>query len=127
MTDVVRAIAVWHDGVEHREGDALPAGIPAAKVKDWKDRGLVVDDGDEVVADAPPVTELPDPLSVTMSELASALDAAKATAPQVVALAQDDPERAQLLIDAEHLLGGGDGRKTVIEPLQKIVDQGDGA
>ena len=127
MSYTVKAIAVWHDGAEFREGDTLPDGIPAAKVQDWADRNLIASDGDEVVADAPQGGDLPDPLSVTTAELAQALESGKATAPEVVALAQDDPRRAEALLKAEHLLAGGDGRKTVTEPLQKIIDQGDSA
>lgn len=48
----------------------------------------------------------------------------KPNAAAVVAAANNDPERAQALIDAENEASGGDPRKTVVEPLQKIADQG---
>lgn len=47
----------------------------------------------------------------------------KPTAPQVVEAA-DSPEKAQALIDAETEASGGDPRKSVIDPLEKIAAGG---
>lgn len=59
----------------------------------------------------------------THDELVAWIRDEKPTAPQVVAAA-DSPEKAQALIDAETEASGGDPRKSVIEPLEKIAAGG---
>jgi hypothetical protein len=54
------------------------------------------------------------------------LRSARPTAPQVVAAANDDPEAAETLLEAERLVRSGDPRKTVEEGLQAVID-GDGS
>jgi hypothetical protein len=44
-------------------------------------------------------------------------------AAEVVAAAGDDPDKAEALMEAENEASGGDPRKTVVERLQKIIDQ----
>lgn len=41
--------------------------------------------------------------------------------PQTLALAEGDPERARMLIDAEPVATGGKPRKTVLAPLGKLI------
>lgn len=55
--------------------------------------------------------------------VAEVLRAEKPNAADTVALAGDDPERARLLIDAENAARDGDGRSTVLEPLQRIAER----
>ena len=45
----------------------------------------------------------------------------KPTAAQVVAAAGDDPEKANALMDAEEEASGGQPRKSVMEPLEKVA------
>lgn len=45
-------------------------------------------------------------------------------AQETVALAEGDPERARAVLEAEKAATGQDPRKSVVEPLQKIIDQG---
>jgi hypothetical protein len=47
----------------------------------------------------------------------------KPKASEVVAAANGDVDRAQLLLEAEQSLQG-DPRKSVVEPLQQIIDEG---
>lgn len=47
-------------------------------------------------------------------------------AQETVALAEGDPERAKAVLEAEKAATGQDPRKSVAEPLQKIIDQGNG-
>jgi hypothetical protein len=55
--------------------------------------------------------------------VAEFITAEKPNAQDTVALAGDDPGRARVVYDAENAAHGGDGRVTVLEPLQKIIDQ----
>ncbi len=55
-------------------------------------------------------------------ELVTWIRDSKPTAVQVVQAADGDPERAQALLDAENEASGGDPRKSVVEPLNKIIN-----
>lgn len=71
-----------------------------------------------------PRTDAPDPEDT--GALAEFIANEKLNAGDTVALAEGDPDRAALVLEAERNATGGDPRKTVEEPLQKIIDQGDG-
>lgn len=57
----------------------------------------------------------------SVEDIAAYLEAEKPNAAETVALAGDDPELAQKVLDAEKAAQGGDPRVTVQEPLQKII------
>lgn len=73
-------------------------------------------DGTLVRSDAPDVEDT--------AALAEFIKSERLTAPETVALAEDDPERAQYVLDAERAAHGQDPRATVEKPLQKIIEQG---
>lgn len=106
------------------QGDEIPARFHGQ-----------LNDGDlvpvgETVEESTSVTVpvAPDPLAVSTEDLSKYLAESKATGPQVVALATaagaDEPDsaRAEALLAAEKHMAGGDGRVTVMVPLQKIID-----
>jgi hypothetical protein len=55
--------------------------------------------------------------------LAEFIKSERLTAPETVALAEDDPERAAFVLEAEKTAHGQDPRQRR-GPLQKIIDQG---
>lgn len=59
-----------------------------------------------------------------VDSVAAFLRDAKPNAQETVGLAGDDPQRAQTVIDAENAARDGDGRSTVLEPLQRVVEKG---
>lgn len=127
MSYVVKWLQVTEKGVDYAQGAQVdPSVIGRDRLDVLLGLDAVYDTGAEVVAEAEPEGLL-DPLIVSTEEMARSLDESKATGPEVVAHAQDDPKRARLLLDAEELAHGGDPRQNVAGPLQKIIDQGDGA
>lgn len=58
------------------------------------------------------------------AQLADHIATQKLTVDDTVALAQDDPERARRVLEAERLASGGNPRQGVETGLQKIIDQG---
>lgn len=59
-----------------------------------------------------------------VGRLADHISASKLTVDDTVALAQDDPERARRVLEAERLASGGSPRAGVEQGLQKIIDDG---
>lgn len=76
-------------------------------------------DGSLVRSDAPDVED-----TAALAEfIKTGGGAGKAlTAPETVALAEDDPDRARLVLDAEKQAYGQDPRTTVERPLTKIIE-----
>lgn len=70
----------------------------------------------------PPDTDLSDPASV-----ADWISAEKPNASQVVDAAGSDPARAEAILEGERIAQNGDPRKTVEEPLQRIIESGPGS
>lgn len=80
----------------------------------------------ELPADAPDVA------STEVADLANYIDSAKEgrglNASETVALAKSNPELAAKVLEAEQVAHGGDGRSTVVGPLEKLRDSaGDGS
>lgn len=69
----------------------------------------------------------PDARAADAGELAAYIDSADLNAAQTVSLAQGDPALAPKVIEAEQVSAGGDGRKTVIGPLEKLRDSAEPA
>lgn len=102
-----------------------PPGGGAAPV------GTVVT-GDTGAPDTPPPADAgtlqivrvdaPDVGEASVAELASWIEAESPNAADTVALAEGDPARAAKVLEAEQSATGGDPRKTVEGPLQKIID-----
>jgi hypothetical protein len=71
----------------------------------------------------------PDPASASTDEVAewikSGPEGKSLTAEETVALAQNDPARAQAVLDAEQQASQGDARKTVVERLERLRDADD--
>lgn len=59
----------------------------------------------------------------TTVEVIEWLEEGKPSVSEVVAAANGDAEAAKVIIEAEDTVKGGDPRKTVVGPLQKIVDE----
>lgn len=106
---------------------ALPDSTPPEVVEVLRRRGAlrgvdVEPDPDPVPpADPPAPDDAQDPLTLSVEALAAKIDEESLNAPQTVALAGEDPARAQMVIDAEQLARGGDGRATVLKPLAKLA------
>lgn len=119
---VRRHAVMVHDGTEYRFGrhDEVPEDTPGPVV-DWlRRRGILADavatdDGDGAVA-------VPDVAAVSVSELSDYITAAKPNAQATVELAAGDAGLAAKVLEAEDLSHGGDGRVTVVKPLQAIID-----
>lgn len=65
----------------------------------------------------------------SLDEVTAWLRDAKPSGPKTVAAAHGDAAAAETLIEAEKLVSGDDPRKTVVEPLEKVIasaDSGDG-
>lgn len=77
-------------------------------------------------SESPPATQpsgVPEDLNFDDNDmLVNWLKTAKPNATVVVAAAGDDPDKAIALMDAEEEATGGQPRKTVMEPLQKIAE-----
>lgn len=71
---------------------------------------------------APSAAEGYDARGKSLDDVQSWLRSETPTAPQVVQAANGDAGAAETLLEAEQLVSGGDPRKTVAEPLQKIID-----
>jgi hypothetical protein len=69
-----------------------------------------------VVAPAP----ADDPAGLTAPQIREQIDSEGLTAPDTIALAQDDPALALRVLEAERL--SGDPRASVEKGLQKIID-----
>lgn len=71
----------------------------------------------------------PDPASASTDELAEYIktgtEGQALTAEETVALAQNDPAKAQAVLDAEQQASQGDPRKTVVARLERLRDSGD--
>lgn len=151
MSDVLRARSASYftgTGDDRREvtlsqGDTIPDDVPRDTLQAWRDAGALqgpdadlTPAGGAEVAPAPDATgtdpargggpTAPDPLTATTEDLAAYIEAQDLNAADTVALAQGDPGRAQAVLEAEQLAQGGDGRKTVAEPLSKLAGQGGG-
>lgn len=75
--------------------------------------------------DTPAPAEAPDPGTAEQAELVAWLTSGppKPKPSDVVALADGDADYAEVLLDAEKAAHDGEGRKTVVEPLQAIIDE----
>lgn len=102
---------------------ALPDSTPPEVVEVLRKRGALRSHAADVV----PAPESEDPASadsapgLSVEALAAKIEAEGLNAPATVALAGEDPARAQAVIDAEQLAHGGDGRATVLKPLAKLA------
>lgn len=70
--------------------------------------------------------DAPDPASADVGEIAAFITSEKLNADETVALAGDDPQHAQKVLEAERIAAsekGGDPRATVESRLQKIAEQ----
>lgn len=65
---------------------------------------------------------VPDLSDKDVTELVEYLEENSPTAPQTISLANDDPELAEKLIEAENMVTGRDPRSTVIEGLEKVIE-----
>lgn len=68
----------------------------------------------------------PDASTAEVSELAEFIDENDLNAGQTVALAGGSAEGARRVLEAERVSTGGDGRKTVREPLERLIAEGSG-
>lgn len=68
--------------------------------------------------------DAPDAATADVAELAAYIDANNLNAAQTVALAGGTPEGAAKVIEAEQTSSGGDGRTTVVGPLERQRDAG---
>jgi hypothetical protein len=66
--------------------------------------------------------DAPDAETADVATLAEYIDSADLNASQTVALAGGTPEGARKVMEAEQTAAGGDGRKTVMEPLGKVAE-----
>lgn len=74
---------------------------------------------DRLPDDAPNVAD------ASVGELAAYIDSENLNAASTVALAQGSPELAPKVLEAERASSGGDGRSTVVRPLERLAaDQG---
>jgi hypothetical protein len=64
----------------------------------------------------------PDPATADVAELAAFIDSNDLNAAQTVALAGGTSEGAAKVLEAEREASGGDGRKTVVEPLTRLAE-----
>lgn len=69
-----------------------------------------------------PRTDAPDVEDT--AALSEFIKSERLNAGDTVALAEGDPDRARLVLEAEKAATGQDPRKSVAEPLQKIIDEG---
>lgn len=68
--------------------------------------------------------DAPDAADADVATLAAYIDSADLNAKQTVALAKDDPALASKVLDAESTAQGGDSRKSVSGPLEKLAGSG---
>jgi len=68
--------------------------------------------------------EPPDAAIAEVGEISAFIEAEQPNAADTVALAKGDPALAVKVLEAEKTATGGDPRKSVEGPLQKIIDQG---
>jgi hypothetical protein len=128
--------ATLEDGTLLERGDMLPESMSAEEVARYDENGwLEPVEGDYVaptiVATRPsdvsigggPVNDQPDVLNTSTADLADWIKESGVTAPQLVEMAEGDPEKAQAIIDAEQQASDQDGRRTVVGPLQHMVDR----
>lgn len=78
-------------------------------------------DEDEAVEEA---TGSLDVATATPETLAEWIEEDEPTVDETVAAANDDPNVAQRLLDAEHLATGDEPRKGVVEGLNRIINRG---
>lgn len=130
-------------------GDEVPSNAPKAKVEAWRERGFIAEgpapvltgaqtgnpspdstafDGRVgVTADGSPPdageveVPAPDVATADVQALAAYIDGQNLTAKDTVALAGGDATLAAKVLEAEALAQGGDGRKTVTDPLGKLT------
>lgn len=126
MTAILRGAGaiVAFDGKTYNFGPgALSDSTPPEVVEILRKRGalrdLPADVASEVAPGEPPSD--PDPLTLSVAALAAMIDGESLNAPATVALAGEDPARARMVIDAEQLAHGGDGRATVLKPLERLA------
>lgn len=115
---------------EPDDADPAPAQTPARADLDATARGVNPDGGTEGVTGEGGSTsglpaDAPDARDASATELAEFIDSADLNAAQTVALAQDDPDLAPKVIEAEQVSAGGDGRKTVVSRLERLRDRED--
>ena len=58
-----------------------------------------------------------------MTEVTEWINSEKPNVQLTVAAANDDPDAAATILEAERVSHDGEGRTTVIDPLQKIVER----
>lgn len=147
---IIQAVEV-HDGETYtlRKGP-IPDDTPQPIIDKLRDHGFLAGPGDDVddsPAGAPDPTavatggaegepakpegggggsELPDNApdadSTSVADLAAFIDSENLNASQTVALAKGDADLAGKVLEAEQVASGGDGRKTVVEPLRKLAE-----
>lgn len=112
-------------GYQNQEVD-LPAGEEARldRLDALHPEGYNPSAGTVVDADGESTVERPDLDTAPAEDVAAWIKGAKVNASEVVAAAEGDVDRAMVLLAGEKLAQGDDGRKTVVEPLQKIIDEG---
>lgn len=116
--------AVARDQAIRRAGgvEAIAAGVPLE---------VPPPEPAQAEANAAGAPELPDLDTATAEDVAAWLEEASPNAGDTVALATDPetgepvPDRAALLLEAEEIAHGGDGRSTVTDPLRKIAGGGE--
>lgn len=123
---------VSHGGKTFNFGPgALPDSTPPEVVEVLRRRGALRSHAPDAESEPEPEaaeepdpeepTPDPDPAALSVEALAAKIESEGLNAPETVALAGEDPARAQAVIDAEQLSHGGDGRATVLKPLAKLA------
>lgn len=144
----IRAATIAHDGeVYDLVQGPLPDDLPSAVVEQLREADALAGPGDDVVVTAPgapdpgaPATggavgapapstsggdalpdDAPSAADASVAELAAFIDSNNLNAKQTVALAGGTSDGAAKVLEAERTASGGDGRKTVIEPLESLT------
>lgn len=124
--DVLRKLQAQPDAIMTGEDETalgLDATTPenqARIVAELEAKGITAENGGE-----PPVKDDPEPsidvAAATVEDIARFIDANDLNAGPTVALAGGDPGLAAKVLQAEKLSAGGDGRSTVVKPLEALA------
>jgi hypothetical protein len=106
------------------------SSLDAATIKALRDADAIVDgDQPSEVAELRQQGTITLTPSSTVEEVANYIkagnDGKPLNAPDTVALAGDDPAQARKVLEAEQIAQGGDGRATVVGPLEKVIADAD--
>jgi hypothetical protein len=111
----------------------IPESTPKAVIDELRRRGALrmegpnaepAEAGTGVTGSEGLPGDVPDVTTADVADIAVYIDDNNLNASQTVALAGGTVEGARKVIEAEQVASGGDGRKSVIEPLTKIAEGG---